>query len=150
MYELIFWGILFIATVVIESMTVQLISIWFSVGSAAAFIAAVFHAPLSVQLLLFLVLSVLLLICTRPLVRKISTKPQPTNADALIGKAGIVTETIDNLQNRGRAKIDGLSWNARSTDSSLIEEGAAVKVVRLEGVTAYVERLMEANPPSKS
>lgn len=148
MYELIFWGILFIATVVIESMTVQLISIWFSVGSAAAFIAAVFHAPLSVQLILFLVLSVLLLICTRPLVRKISTKP--TNADALIGKAGIVTETIDNLQNRGRAKIDGLSWNARSTDSSLIEEGAAVKVVRLEGVTAYVERLMEANPPSKS
>ena len=144
MYELIFWGILFIATVVIESMTVQLISIWFSVGSAAAFIAAVFHAPLSVQLILFLVLSVLLLICTRPLVRKISTKPQ------LIGKAGIVTETIDNLQNRGRAKIDGLSWNARSTDSSLIEEGAAVKVVRLEGVTAYVERLMEANPPSKS
>ena len=46
MYELIFWGALFIVLVIAESISLQLVSIWFAVGSAAAFIASLFHAPI--------------------------------------------------------------------------------------------------------
>ena len=139
MYELIFWGALFVVLIIVESISLQLISIWFAAGSAAAFIAAIFHAPILVQIVLFVAVSVLLLVFTRPLIRKTRVQPTPTNADAAVGREGIVTETIDNLSAKGRAQIDGVSWNARSTSSEPIAEGTVIRVVRIEGVTAFVQ-----------
>ena len=139
MYELIFWGALFVVLVIAESVSLQLISIWFAAGSAAAFLAAIFHAPILVQILLFVAVSVVLLVFTRPLIRKTRVKPTPTNADAVIGRGGIVTEAVDNLSAKGRAKIDGVSWTARSAAGEPIPAGTVIRVVRIEGVTAFVQ-----------
>lgn len=139
MAELIFWGALFIVLVIAESLTVQLVSIWFAVGSAVSFITAMLGGSLLLQIIVFTVVSVLLLVFTRPFLKKVMAKPQPTNADSVIGKSGIVIHEIENLQEQGRIKVDGLTWNARSVDGTPLEIGAAVSIVRIEGVTAFVE-----------
>ena len=65
------WGGLFVLTVLVEFATQQLVSIWFAAGSLAAFLAVCFGASLPVQGILFLAVSVLLLIFTRPICRRI-------------------------------------------------------------------------------
>ena len=55
-----------------------------------------------------------------------------------VGQPALVTETIDNLAEKGQAKIRGNLWTARSADGSVIEEGKTVTVVRIEGVKLIV------------
>lgn len=137
--ELIFWGVLFVVLVVVETTSVQLIAIWFAIGSAASFVSSLLHASFPVQLIVFIVTSTLLLLVTRPFLKKVMHKSTvPTNADAIIGKSGIVTQSIENVKNQGRAKIDGLTWSVRSIDDGPIPEGEIVHVVKIEGVTAFV------------
>ncbi len=119
----------------IEAATVGLTSIWFAAGALAAMIAAAFSANIWVQLIVFALVSALLLIFTRPLVRKFLTpKLEATNADALIGQTALVIEEIDNDRETGAARIDGKVWSARSADGSVIETDQKGIVVRIEGV----------------
>lgn len=142
MVELIVWGALMIALILVETATAQLVSIWFAVGSLAAFIVSIFTDSVKIQITVFLSVSIILLAATRPIVKKfVRVKHQATNADAVITQQGIVTEAIDNLKNQGRILVNGLSWNARSSDNLPIQEGCKVSVVRIEGVTAFVRMI---------
>lgn len=106
---LIAWAVLFVVFAILEAVTTQLVSIWFALGSLGAFIAAVFGAPAAAQIMIFIILSVILLLLTRPLAKKLMNKTIiPTNADSLIGQIGQVIESIDNFQSQGRVAIDGL------------------------------------------
>ncbi len=92
------WIGLIVIFLVIEGLTAGLVTIWFAVGALAALIAAMFHAPLWLQLVWFFVISIAAFAVTRPLVKKyINGRTQPTNADMLIGQECLVTEDIDNL-----------------------------------------------------
>ena len=57
-----------------------------------------------------------------------------TNADRYIGKAGVVTEQIDNEAARGLVKVLGSVWTARSADGSVIPAGANVEICAIDGV----------------
>lgn len=138
----ILWAVLFALFVLLESASVQLVSIWFAAGALASFLASFFIHGWFAQLLIFVVVSVLLLLLTRPILKRtLDTHKVHTNADAAIDRPAVVTQTIHNLQGTGRIQSDGLSWNARSNDpNAVIEVGAAVVITRIEGVTAYVDR----------
>lgn len=139
MYELIFWGILLVILIIVESFTAQLVAIWFAAGSLISFVAAACGASVPVQLILFLAVSLLLLPITRPFLKKfVKTKHEATNADAFVGKQGVVIDEINNITNHGRASISGLDWTARSADNTIIPEGSSIRVIRIEGVTAIV------------
>lgn len=141
MDQLIIWGALFVFFVVFESITTQLVTIWFAAGALGAFFVALATDSLALQIVVFLVISVVLLIFTRPFMKKfLEPRYTKTNAaDTLVGKPCVVTEEINNLQNTGRIAEHGLGWNARSQDDQVvIPVGTTVSVVRLEGVTAYV------------
>ena len=126
--------------VIVEASTVSLVSIWFVAGSFAALVASLLDAPLWLQVVLFLVVSLLLMLSLRPLVKKYhSPKKIQTNAPANIGKLAIVTEDIDNLQGLGAVKLSGLAWTARSTNGKPIETGTIVRVTKIEGVKLFVE-----------
>jgi len=85
MYEIIIWGALFIIFVIAESVSAQLVSIWFAAGSLVSLIVSLFTDSILIQLTAFVVVSVLLLIFTRPILRKfILKKHEATNADAFI------------------------------------------------------------------
>ena len=100
------WIGLIVIFLVVEGLTAGLVTIWFAVGALAALIAAMFHAPLWLQLVWFFVISIAAFAVTRPLVKKyINGRTQPTNADMLIGQECLVTEDIDNLTGR-RQSLD--------------------------------------------
>lgn len=134
------WLAALVVFAIVEASTVTLVSIWFVGGSLAALIAALAGGPLWLQATLFLAVSVLLLLCLRPLLRKFySPKKIRTNAPANIGKLAIVTEDIDNLQSQGAVKLSGLVWTARSTGGGIIKAGTIVRVNSIEGVKLFVE-----------
>lgn len=138
---LIIWIVLLIGFIVAEAATVQLVTIWFAIGSAAALIAELCGAKVWLQWVIFAAVSLVALAVTRPLVKKFSKKHvQPTNADRYIGHSGIVEETVDNTEGTGLVKVDGSIWTARSTDSRRIEKGSDVTIDKIDGVKLMVTK----------
>ncbi len=136
---LFIWGAIFIGTVIAELETMQLICIWFSAGSLAAFFTAVFGLSPLGQMIVFVAVSILLLIATRPLLKKFKVgKITPTNIDAEIGKTAKVIEAINSSENTGRVKIGGVNWRARTRDGAVIPVDTIVTVTEISGTTAYV------------
>ncbi|MBQ8041542.1 MAG: NfeD family protein [Lachnospiraceae bacterium] len=136
----IIWLIVLVVCLAIEISTLGLTSIWFAGGALLALIISMIGGPLWLQVLVFLLTSIVLLIFTRPIAMKYFNKNRTkTNVDSKIGKQAIVTETIDNLKGVGRIVTDGMEWTARSLDSTVIEEGAVVTIEKIEGVKAIVK-----------
>jgi len=135
----ILWLALMILFICMESATVSMTSLWFAAGALVALIASLLHAPVALQVVLFLAVSIALLWLLRPIARKYFTpKLMRTNVDAVIGTEGIVTAQVDNLKATGAVKLGSLEWTARSTSGEPIEPGTRVKVDRIEGVKAYI------------
>ena len=137
------WLVAMIVLLVIEGVVPGLISIWFALGALAALVSALLHAPLWLQIVWFLVVSIAALALTRPLAKKyINAKTQPTNADMLIGKERVVRESIDNVLGAGAVSVDGKVWTARTENDDIkVPEGSRAVVVRIEGVKLIVKPL---------
>lgn len=137
---IILWLVVLIVCIVIEIATLGLTTIWFAGGALAALIAAACGFPVVVQVLLFVAISLLLLVFTRPLAVKYFNRDcVRTNAESLVGRQGIVTENIDNLREQGHVKVGGQEWTARSTDDAVrIAQDAVVEVTAINGVKLIV------------
>ncbi|HEX3027465.1 MAG TPA: NfeD family protein [Clostridia bacterium] len=143
---MIFWLVAVIALAIFEIVTVQLVAIWFSVGALGALAAATLGYNLLCQAVVFIVISAVLLVLTRPMCRKFLTaKKVNTNADRHIGSIAIVQEEINNLAPSGAAIISGVTWMARSVDGSIIHVGEKVRVERIEGVKLIVSKCGSAS-----
>lgn len=134
------WLALLVLFIITEVATVQLTTVWFAGGALIAMLLAAFGVKsITLQVIVFLAVSVILLIATRPLVKKhINKKSQPTNADRNIGQQAVVTEEINNLEGRGAAKINGTEWTARSENGDIIPTGTTVTVTKIDGVKLIV------------
>lgn len=137
----LYWLILFAILLVIEIFTMGLTTIWFAVGSLAAFALDWLGFGMTVQLVVFVVLSVLLFGLTRPIAMKYFNKDRTkTNVDSMIGKKALVLEPIDNLRATGKVEVDGNEWTARALeDDKVFAKDAEVSVVRVQGVKLIVE-----------
>ena len=113
----------------------------FCFGALAAMFAAMAGMSFTIQMVIFIAVSVVLLIFTKPFAKKLlNGRIEATNAPALIGKYGIVTEEINNIEAVGAVKIDGKIWTARSSDErEIIKEGAEVKILDIQGVKLIVK-----------
>ena len=136
----IIWLIVMVACLFVEFSTMGLTSIWFAGGALFSLIISLIGGPLWLQVLVFLVVSIVLIIFTRPLATKYFNKNRAkTNVNSVAGKQAIVTEQIDNLKGMGQIVTNGMEWTARSFDDSVIEEGTVVTIERIEGVKAIVK-----------
>ena len=137
---LIFWLVILIASIVIELATLGLTSIWFAGGALVALVAALFNAHLAIQIILFLVVSIVLLYFTRPVAVKYFNKDCiKTNAESLVGRQGIVISEIDNLQGIGQITVGGQEWSARTVDNAIkIPVGTVVEIMSINGVKLMV------------
>ena len=134
------WLAALIGFLILEACTSALVSVWFVGGALVSLIASLCSAPLWLQIVLFVAVSAALLMSLRPFAKKIlSPVKTVTNARSNIGKIAVVTETIDNLHGKGAVKIGGIFWSARSTAENVIEEGALVRIVEIEGAKVCVE-----------
>ena len=139
----IIWTALVVGFLIIEAVcAVHLVSIWFAAGAMAALVCTLLGGPLWLQVTLFIVFSALCLLAVRPMVQKhFNSGVEATNADRILGTTAVVTREISNLLGQGEVKIAGQPWTARSQDDSVTPEGTRVKVLRIEGVKVFVERL---------
>ncbi len=139
-----FWLVAAVVLGIIEAFTPGLVSIWLMFGALAAWLCAILDLPFIVQLIVFLVVSYLLLITTRPIVKKWFTPViEKTNADRLIGQIGIVTEKINGFEGTGQVKVSGQIWSARSQDNVEIEPGNKVRITAISGVKLIVTHIMQ-------
>lgn len=135
------WLIAMMVLLIVEGLAPGLVSIWFALGALAAMLSSLFNAPVWLQAVWFAIVSALSLVLTRPLVKKyVNSRVQPTNADALIGKNGVVVDAIDNIAGTGSVKIAGQMWTARSSDGNIpIMQGKIVTAKAISGVKLIVE-----------
>lgn len=130
------WAAMIVISLIVEAATAQLVAIWFLIPAIAALLLAVFGVDFWIQILVFVVASLLLILFARPILTKLLFKKpvEATNSDRLIGKIGTVTAGIDNLKECGEVKVGGEVWTARSADLSPIPEGSFVIIECIEGV----------------
>ncbi len=136
----ILWAVVILLTVVIEILTVQFVSIWFSCAALVCLILAILGVPIWAELIAFCVVTTVLLIITRPLARKLRGSIVRTNYDMNIGMTAVVTEDILNDRGEGRAILSGVSWKAVSEDGSPIRAGDSVVVKDVEGAKLIVSK----------
>lgn len=134
------WLAVFVLLIVIELATMGLTTIWFAGGAVAGFIASMLGANVVIQAVAFFVVSIVLLIFTRPFaVRYINSNKTKTNIDGLIGQEALVLEEINNIRETGCARLEGKEWTARSVDDTVIPADTVVIVERIEGVKLIVK-----------
>lgn len=139
----LFWLIAAVALTLLEVFTYQLVAVWFAIGAVAGLIASVFRMDVTIQFVVFTVVSLLCLMMTRPIVKKVfRVEKVKTNSDRIIGAQGVVIRTIT-PEEKGRIMVDGLDWSAASIQGTAIAEGEKVIVRQITGVTAMVEPLAQ-------
>ncbi len=133
---IITWIVLLIVFLVIEFITVGLATIWFAGGALAALILAALGAGIAWQIAAFFIVSLLLLIFTRPfIVKYVKPNRVRTNYESAIGKQVLIKEKVDNLAGTGTADLDGQEWTARmEDDAQTLEAGMRGEVVDISGV----------------
>ena len=140
-YLPVYWLIALVVFLVIETATLGLATIWFAGGALVALIAAMCGAGIVIQIVLFLVVSLVLLFFTRPFaVRFLNKDTLKTNVDRVVGMEGVVTEEISNLAGTGKVSLGGNMWTARTeNEGGTIPVDAVVTVLRVEGVKLIVK-----------
>lgn len=135
------WLIALVVFLIVEGLTVGLVSIWFAAGALCALLVSLFTTNFWIQMGVFLVVSGVTLAALRPLSYKYLGPKQreATNADRVIGAEGIVTEDIDNLEGKGLVMVKGAVWTARSENDNPIRKDTKVIILRIEGVKVFVE-----------
>ena len=134
------WAVIAVVCLILELSSGDFFIICFSIGAVFAIISAVLGLSIYWQIFIFAIFSLLSVIFVRPVALRWLHKNEPnkpTNADALIGRTGRVTEAIAKGGN-GYVQIDGDLWKAVSPSATLIPAGTSVRVVGRESTIITV------------
>ncbi|HIW84529.1 MAG TPA: NfeD family protein [Candidatus Dorea gallistercoris] len=141
--QTVYWLAIFVILLIIEIITMGLTTIWFALGALAAFLAGIFGFGTAAQIGVFLVVSVILLILTRPIAVKYFNKDrEKTNVESLIGQHGLVLEEVDTLKATGLVEVNGQEWSAKTDEpDGNIPKNAVVVVNGIQGVKLIVREM---------
>lgn len=135
------WTIILVVAVIVEAITVDLVSIWFGVGAICALIADALGLSQIIQVIIFAFVSIICIIVTRPLSKKyLRGNTIKTNLDRTIGQHCLVTERIT-ADNKGEVKVMGTLWMASSQNNETIEAGEYAEVISIEGAHVVVKKI---------
>lgn len=136
------WLILCGFFLLIEIFTMTFLMLWPGIAAFIAFILATLNASTQTQITVFALLSIILIILTKPLTNKFfKTKETTTNARTIIGKCGVVLKSIDNLNCKGQVKVAGEIWSAISSTDEIIPVDANIEVEAIDGVKLKVKKI---------
>lgn len=138
------WVAIAVIAAIVEIATVQMVSVWFTVGALAAIIAYAAKGVYWVQVIVFFAVSVILLLCFRRVCMKWILKniKERTNADALIGTTVRLSEPITR-DSYGAAPYRDVTWTVAGKDGFVAEAGEHVKIVDIQGNKLIVEKADE-------
>ena len=136
------WLILAAVLMIGEVFSAGFFLFWFSIGAAAAGLTALLGANEIIQLIVFVVVSGVLFLTGKKFAKKV-TKEQPPGigADRFASGTGVVLEEINPLANTGKIRLNQESWRAESGNGEIVPVGAAVKVLRIDGTRAIVQKI---------
>lgn len=136
----IWLGITIIA-IIIEVITIDLVSVWFAAGSIIALIANLLGISQTIQIALFIIITIICAIIVRPLAKKyMRGNIERTNFDRVIGKHGLITKTIT-ADSKGEVKVMSTLWLASSIDNTTINEGEYCEILAVEGAHLVVKKI---------
>lgn len=136
------WILVIVVSLVVEASTYALVAIWFIPAAAISTVLAIFNLSIAWQVIVFCILALASVLFFRKYLEKmLKTKSVPTNADALVGKVGIVNEDIDNINFKGQVKVRGQVWTAVSLNGESIEKGSEVEIISIEGVKLICKKI---------
>ena len=142
-YMWIIWLAMFVITIIIEAVSSDLLTVWFTLGSLVALIIS-FIPGVSwwIQLIVFFVISIACLLALRPLAKKLLKREKiDSNVDEIIHKKGKIIKGCDEL-NHGEVKVNGVIWTAVSADESKsIGQGSIVEIVAVSGNKLIVKEV---------
>lgn len=137
MHPVFLWMIAGLVLLIIELITTTFFLMWIGLGALVTALASIWVEPHWAQWVIFSLVSLILLIVSRPLVRSIHGRVEvPSNVDQVVGQTAIVLEAIDPQANTGRVRIGSDEWRARSDDR--IAQGEQVLVESVSGATLRV------------
>ena len=131
------WIGIIIAAVGVETITDQLVSIWFVPAGIVAAIMEFCGAQEYWQIIVFLIVAIVGIVFAKTVLPKILPRSSDnrTNIDAIIGEKCVVTERIDNYASCGQARVRGQVWSARGVgENDVFEVGEILNIVAIEGV----------------
>lgn len=135
---LIIAGLFFVA----EMITVGFLVFWLGVGALFAMVVSFFTSNLIVQTTIFVISSALLILITKPFVKKfVDVKPTKTNAFSIIGKKALVIKEINPIKSTGQIKVNGEVWTAETENDEIIPEGSEVEILEIKGVKVVVKEI---------
>ncbi len=138
---LIIAGLFFVA----EMITVGFLVFWLGVGALFAMVVSFFTSNLIAQTTVFVISSALLILITKPFVKKfVDVKPTKTNAFSIIGKKALVIKEINPIKSTGQIKVNGEVWTAETENDEIIAEGSEVEILQIKGVKVVVKELAVA------
>lgn len=136
------WVLVTVVCLILELTSGDFFIVCFAIGAVVTAIAAALGLGFYGQLAVFVVASVLSIFFVRPKLCKLlhgKRRERPSNADALMGRIGRVSEAIEQ-DGYGRVAIDGDDWKAVSADGSYMPLGQNVRVVGRESIIITVEK----------
>ena len=136
------WLMIMVCGIIVEIATTDLTSFWFSIGAFSALVLNLFVQDkyIWLQILVFVIITILAIVFLRPLLkRKLEAPKFSTNVDAMIGKIALVTSDINEF-NLGVVKIEGIEWSAFSDSSEKISSGEIVTICEVVGNKLKVKR----------
>lgn len=141
-YMWIVWLVVFVVSIIIETTTAELVSIFFAAGAVVALIISFIPGVTWwIELVVFVVISAASLLGLRPLMNKfLKREKRDTNIDEMIGKKGIMIKGCDEL-NYGEIKVNGVIWTALNVDEKEpINEKEIVTIVAVKGNKLVVKK----------
>lgn len=144
-YGWLAWIGVALALAAIEAATVDFVFIMLAGGALGGSAAAALGAGFPVQAITAVAVSGVLLGAVRPWAQRRFNSSLPgisMGTASYIGRSAVVVETV--TEHDGRVTIGGSTWSAKTTDPALLEPGDEVRVVRIDGATALVTRVVDA------
>ena len=137
-----FWLVLFVLLLVVEIMTMGLTTIWFAGGALIAFLINFLEVDAWIQVVVFLLASILLLVLTRPIAMKFFNQDRKkTNVDSIVGQKALVIEAFDAVRGIGRVEVNGMEWLAKvENPENLLAVGERVVIEEIQGVKLIVKK----------
>lgn len=135
---------------ILEIATTGFLVLWLGVAALASMVFSIFMPEAIVaQIVIWAVISSILILFSKKLVKKIEPPTVNTNVYSIIGKRAIVSQEINVDKAQGQIKVDGDAWSA-TTDvpGEIIPVNTAVEVVKIDGVKAVVQKISETEKVS--
>ena len=136
------WAIIIVIALVVEFLTMQMVSIWFAIGGLVGLILALIGGiSIEIQIIVAIAVALLAILGPRKFTLKfLNSKTEGGKAEVLIGKTGIVINPIDK-ETSGTVKVNGILWTALANKN--IAQDAKIEVIEVVGNRLKVKEIKE-------